>query len=256
MDNFIGKHFIPLLGTCINSSDSGLMLEALKVAKVLANYYPMDDLVQSLNNTLQHKNGDAAHLALEVIRAKPTENVAIAQSEYKKLLSDAAAPFLSTCFTSHLDDIVLNAMDVANALCKECEFEGALLNPLEKLLLHRNEQIAYLALDMIRGMDTGEDAQVSTTKENLTEKVVSIEEKKYQTQQIGKPSIQMVEEIQNRIINILIKNPRYIKSLKRIELKYSKPRKIEEIQNRIINIFMENPRYVKSLKEIASRYGT
>lgn len=243
MDNFIGKHFIPLLGTCINSSDSGLMLEALKAAKVLANYYPMDDLAQSLNNTMFHKNYDAARLALEVLRMKPAESISIAQSEYKKLLSNVAVPFLSTCFASHLDDIVFNAMDAANALYKESKFKGALLNSLEKLLMHRNEQIAYLALDIIRGM--GEGAQFSTTRENLAEKVASIEEKKDQ----------MAEEIQNKIINILIKNPRYVRSLKRIELKYSKPRKIEEIQNRIINIFMENPKYVKSLKEIASRYS-
>lgn len=105
MEDFIEKHFIPLLYTCINSSDNELALEALKAAKTLVNYYPLDNLVQPLNNALLHKNKDVAELALEVLRtARSLEKVSpIAPSEYKKLLLDVVIPFLFGYFIPQIE---------------------------------------------------------------------------------------------------------------------------------------------------------
>lgn len=105
MDDFIEKHFIPILCTCINSSDNELVLDALKTAKALANYYPLDDLLQCLNSTLLHKNEDVAYLALEVLRMRHSkESVgSIAPSDYKKLLLEVVIPFLFASFIPQIE---------------------------------------------------------------------------------------------------------------------------------------------------------
>ncbi len=163
MDNFIGKNLIPLFSQCINSSESELALDALKAAKALVYYSPLGDLTQVLNNALQHKNKDVAYLSLDVLRLiHEAEGKAksLTPSEYKKILKDAVVPFLVTCFRSSSDDIVLNAMDAANILSGEAEIKEILFNPIEKMMLHKNKQIAYLALDIIRGMSTGKEIHV------------------------------------------------------------------------------------------------
>jgi len=105
MDDFIEKHFIPLLSTCINSSDDQLALDALKAANELVNYYSLDNLVQSLNNALLHKSKDVAYFALEVLRMKRSQEsiTSIAPSEYKKLLLDVVIPFLFTSFIPQVE---------------------------------------------------------------------------------------------------------------------------------------------------------
>ncbi len=105
MDDFIEKHFIPLLSTCINSSDNQLARDALKAAKELVDYYSLDDLVQSLNNALLHKDKDVAYLALDVLRTRHSrENIsAVATSEYKKLLLEVVIPFIFTSFIPQVE---------------------------------------------------------------------------------------------------------------------------------------------------------
>lgn len=160
MDNFIEKQFSPFLATYINSSDNELALEALKAAKGLVNYYPMDDLIQPLTNALQHKNKDVAYLALDVLRMKREKVGSIAPAEYKKLVLETVVPFLFTCFESRMVEVVLNAMTVVNSLNKDAELEEVLFDPLEKLLQHKNKQIAHLALDMIRGMSARKEITI------------------------------------------------------------------------------------------------
>lgn len=162
MDNFIEKQFSPFLAAYINSSDNELALEALKAAKGLVNYYPLDDLIQPLTNALQHKNKDVAYLALDVLRMKPDrEKVSsIAPAEYKKLVLETVIPFLFTCFESRSDEVALNAITVVNALNKDAELEEVLFNPLEKILQHKNKQIAHLALDIIRGMSARKEINI------------------------------------------------------------------------------------------------
>lgn len=161
MENFIEKHFIPLLSFCINSSENEIALEALKAAKALVHYYPMEDLTEALNSALQHKNQEVAYLSLDVLRLKHADNLRnLTPGEYKKTLIDVGIPFLSTCFMSISDDIVLKAMDAANALSRDSEMKGLLFDPLEKMLKHKNKQVAYLALDMIRGMNIGKEIHI------------------------------------------------------------------------------------------------
>lgn len=163
MENFIEKHFIRLLSVCINSSENEIALEALKAAKALVYYYPMDDLTQALNSALQHKNQEVAYLSLDVLRLKheTANNLRnLTPGEYKKILIDVGIPFLSTCFMSVSDDIALNAMDAANALSRDSEMKGLLFDPLEKMLKHKNKQAAYLALEIIRGMNIGKEIHI------------------------------------------------------------------------------------------------
>ncbi len=163
MENFIEKNLIKLLSQCINSSESELALDSLKAAKALVYYSPLAELTQVLNNALQHKNKDVAYLSLDVLRLMhETEGKAkpLTPGEYKKILTDAVVPVLVTCFRSGSDDIVLNAMNAANVLSGDAELKGILFNPIEKMMLHKNKQIAYLALDIIRGMDIGKEIHV------------------------------------------------------------------------------------------------
>ncbi len=163
MENFIEKNLVPLLAQCINSSESELALESLKAAKALIYYSPMAELTQVLNDALQHKNKDVAYLSLDLLRLKhETEGKAklLSSGEYKKILMDAINPFLVTCFKSSSDDIVLNAMNVANVLSKDAEVKEILFNPMEKMMLHKNKQIAYLALDIIRNMNVGKEIRI------------------------------------------------------------------------------------------------
>ncbi|MDD5473454.1 MAG: hypothetical protein PHU34_04815 [Candidatus Methanoperedens sp.] len=161
MDNFIEKQFIPLLGKYMNSSDNELALEALKAARGIVNYYPVDDLIQPLTNALQHKNKDVAYLALDVLRMRTggEKAVSLVSSEYKKLMSDVVTPFLFTCLESVSDDIVLNSMNAISGIKKD-EVEEVLFDPIAKLLQHKNKQIAHLALDIIRGMGVRKEIHV------------------------------------------------------------------------------------------------
>jgi len=163
MENFIEKNLIKLLSQCINSSESDLALDSLKAAKALVYYSPLPELTNALNNALQHKNRDVAYLSLDVLRLMhETEGKAkpLTPGEYKKILTDAAIPFLVTCFRSGSDEIVQNSMNAANVLSEDVQIKEILFNPIEKMMLHKNKQIAYLALDIIRGMDIGKEIHV------------------------------------------------------------------------------------------------
>ena len=160
MDNVIEKNVVPLLAQCINSSESEIALESLKAAKALVYYSPLRDLTQVLNNALQHKSKDVAYVSLDVLRQihEAEDKVkSLAPGEYKKILIDAVIPFLVTCFKSGSDDIVLNAMNTTSALSNEAEISEILFNPVEQMMLHKNKQIAYLALDIIRSMNIGRE---------------------------------------------------------------------------------------------------
>ncbi len=160
MDNVIEKNVVPLLAQCINSSQNELALESLKAAKSLVYYSPLRDLTQVLNNALQHKSKDVAYVSLDVLRLihEAEDKVkSLAPGEYKKILIDAVIPFLVTCFKSGSDDIVLNAMNASSALSNDAEISEILFNPVEQMMLHKNKQIAYLALDIIRSMNIGRE---------------------------------------------------------------------------------------------------
>jgi hypothetical protein len=160
MENVIEKNVVPLLAHCINSSDSELALESLKAAKALVYYSPLSDLTPVLNNALQHKSKDVAYVSLDVLRLiREAEDKVkpLAPGEYRKILVDAVIPFLVTCFKSGSDDIVLTAMNATSALSNEAENSEMLFNPVEQMMLHKNKQIAYLALDIIRSMNIGRE---------------------------------------------------------------------------------------------------
>ncbi|MCZ7400948.1 MAG: hypothetical protein O8C61_01860 [Candidatus Methanoperedens sp.] len=163
MENFVEKNLIPLFSRCIKSSESELVLDSLKAAKGLVYYSPLTELTNDLNSALQHKNRDVAYLSLDVLRLMhETEGKTkpLNPSEYNKILTDAAIPFLVNCFKSGSDDIVLNAMNAANVLSDDAQIKVILFNPIEKMMLHKNKQVAYLALDIIRGMDIGKEIHV------------------------------------------------------------------------------------------------
>jgi hypothetical protein len=160
MDSFIEKHLVPLLAQGINSSENELAIESLKAAKALVYYTPLADLTQVLNNALQHKNKDVAYVSLDILRLiRETENNVkpLTPVEYKKILTDAVIPFMVTCFKSSSDDIVLNAMNATSVLSNEAEVNEILFNHVEQMMLHKNKQIAYLALDIIRNMNVGKE---------------------------------------------------------------------------------------------------
>ncbi len=163
MENFIEKNLVPLLSQCINSSQSELALDSLKAAKAFVYYSPMADLTQVLNNALHHKSKDVAYLSLDVLRqmnemegkVKPLTPI-----EYKKILIDAITPFLVTCLRSSSDDIVLNALNATSEISSDAEIKAHLFNHVEKMMLHKNKQIAYHALDIVRGMNIGKEIHV------------------------------------------------------------------------------------------------
>lgn len=163
MDNFIEKNIVPLLAQCINSSHNELAIEALKAAKAIVYYTPLADLAQVLNNTLQHKNKDVAYTSLDILRLiHETENKVkpLTPGEYKKILTDAVIPFLVTCFKSSSDEIALNALNATSVLSNNAEVKENLFNPVEQMMIHKNKQIAYLALDIIRNMNLGKEIHV------------------------------------------------------------------------------------------------
>ncbi len=163
MENFIEKNLVPLLSRSINSSENELALDSLKAAKALVYYSPMAELTPVLNNALHHKTKDVAYLSLDVLRMiHETEGKVklLSSGEYKKILSDTIIPFLVTCLESRSDDIVLNAMNAASLVSNDPEIKGVLFNPMEKMMLHKNKQIAYLALDIIRNMNIGKDIHI------------------------------------------------------------------------------------------------
>ncbi len=163
MENFIEKNLVPLLAQGINSLESELALGSLKAAKALVYYNPLTDLTQVLNNALQHKNKDIAYLSLDLLRLKhETEGKAklLSSGESKKILMDAITPFLVTCLRSSSDEIVLNAMNAVSMVSNDPEIREFLFNPMEKMMLHKNKQIAYLALDIIRNMNIGKEIRI------------------------------------------------------------------------------------------------
>ncbi len=163
MDNIIEKKIVPLIAQCINSSESDLALESLKAAKALVYYAPLADLTEVLNSALQHKSKDVAYLSLDVMRQiREAENKvkSLNPAEYKKILSDAITPFLVTCFKSSSDNIVLDAMNATAALSNDAEINDTLFNPVEQMMVHKNKQVAYLALDIIRSMNAGKEIHV------------------------------------------------------------------------------------------------
>ncbi|VVB96363.1 Uncharacterised protein [uncultured archaeon] len=257
MEDFIEKNLIPLFSECINSSETELALDSLKAAKALVYYSSLADLTQVLNSALQHKSKDVAHLSLDVLRMMhETEGKVkpLSPGEYKKILIDAVIPFLVTCFRSGSDDTILSALSATKVLSEDAEIKEILFNPVEKMILHKNQQISYLALDIIRDVYIGKEIhlfegtwdKVANFASGVLRKIKkSTEETRIE---IARPvSAQTGGESVERIAQ------KVYPQIKEIPLGAPMQRR-EEIQGRIIDVLKTNPEYVEGLKEIKSRY--
>ncbi|MDO9098191.1 MAG: hypothetical protein Q7U60_08720 [Candidatus Methanoperedens sp.] len=286
MENFIEKNLIPLLSRCINSSETELALGSLKAAKALVYYSPLSDLTTVLNNALQHKSKDVAYLSLDVLRLmRETDGKAkpLTPGEYKKILMNEVIPFLVTCFRSGSDDIVLNALNAVNVLSTDAEIKGILFNPIEKMRSHKNQQIANLALDIIRDIYIGKEIYIfegtfdkishltlgvlrkieRLTGETKIERVKLVSAEILRVQQIKEKTFEepRVQQIKEKILEVPRAQQVKERTLEVPMVQQVKKRpfeepaqKEEELQSRIIEVLKKNPKYVEGLKEIKSKY--
>jgi len=257
MEDFIEKNLIPLLSQCINSSETELALDSLKAAKALVYYSSLADLTQVLNSALQHKNKEVAHLSLDVLRSMhETEGKVkpLSRGEYKKILIDAVIPFLVTCFRSGSDDMILSALSAAKVLSEDAEIKAILFNPIEKMILHKNQQISYLALDIIRDMYIGKEIHLFEETWDKAAHLVSVVLRKIKgpaketRMETARPvSAEMggekVERTPQKVYQQIKEKPLGGPMQRR-----------EDLQSRIIDVLKTNPEYVEGLKEIKSKY--
>lgn len=257
MEDFIEKNLTPLFSECINSSETELALDSLKATKALVYYSSLADLTRVLNSALQHKSKDVAHLSLDVLRMMhETEGKVkpLSPGKYKKILIDAVIPFLVTCFRSGSDDMILSALSAAKVLSEDAEIKGILFDPIEKMILHKNQQISYLALDIIRDMYIGKEIhlfegtwdKVANFASGVLRKIKGLI--KETRVEITRPvSAEMggerVEKIPPKVYQQIKEKPLWEPMQRR-----------EELQNRIIEVLKTNPEYVEGLKEIKSKY--
>jgi|GEM_PF-2154593 len=215
------KNIYPFLNNLLQSEDETEIHEALNNIQILVDSGVEIKNFNGLQKILYHKNITLAHKSFDILRkiSHREKNV-----EVKTQVWESMYPFFC--------DRALSTSSVAIESLKSIEvlIDYDIVGnykTLQKALLHKNENVAQLTLDVLRrikGVTNGPGIEKvePISVESTTCKVEKAPQKVYHMikEQLLEEPMQRREELQGRIIDVLKTNPSYVEDLKKIKSKY------------------------------------
>ncbi len=214
----------PFLNNLLLAEDETVVRETLNKIRTLANFGIERKNFLGLQKVLCHKDIDIARSSLDLLREMHPGIVK--EVELRSDVLESMYPFFCDQVLS-TPDIAIDSLKILDVLI-DYGIVGDYKN-LQKALLHKNDKVAYLVLDVLRKIKRliGETkiervnlvrTEISRESEEkvLEKRVQQIKEKSFEE------PVQKEEEIQSRIIEVLKKNPKYVDGLKEIKSKYKR----------------------------------
>jgi hypothetical protein len=201
MQSVADELIYPFLNDLVQSDDQSEACEGLSIIKILADKGAGRKNVLGLQKALCHKNKNVAYTSLDILRkSSPTAGKMI---EVDNDVWKSIFPFFCECTLAASPGVALDSLKILDALIDH-NIVGDYKN-LQRALLHENDNVANLALDVLRKI-------AGMTIESRVEKV--------KQQQIKEMPMPKEDVVRSPFINILMKNPKYVEKIKEIKSKY------------------------------------
>jgi hypothetical protein len=185
----------PFLNDLLKSEDETAVRETLNYIKILADLGVQRKNFLELQRLLCHKNINIARNSLNILRDM-SPDVVNKETDVKADVWKSMYPLFCNQALS-TPAVAIDSLKILDVLVDH-EIVGDYRN-LQKALLHKNDTVAHLAIDLLRKIKKEED-----------QKIEELEQPK-----------QSGTDLQSRISYVLKKNPKYIKSLREIKSKYN-----------------------------------
>jgi len=212
----------PFLNDLLKSEDETEVRETLNHIKILADLGIERKNFFGLQKVLCHKNIHVARNSLDILR-EMSPSIVKKEVEVKTDVWKSMYPFFCNQALS-TPIVAIDSLKILDDLV-DYEIVGDYKN-LQKALLHKNDTVAHLGLDVLRkikGMTTETRIEIvkPISAEISRERMEKVLQKKdQQIKEIEQPT-QKETDLQSRISNVLKKNPKYIESLREIKSKYN-----------------------------------
>ncbi len=211
----------PYLNDTLQSEDETVISETLNYIKILADLGVERKYFLGLQKVLYHKNNNVARKSLDILR-KLSPGVVTKEVEVNTDVWKSMYPFLCNQALS-TSVVAIDSLNILDVLV-DYGIVGDYKN-LQKVLLHKSDTVAKLALDVLRkieGLCT--ETTIERVKPVIAERIVEKEHnKKVQHVEVIEQPLQTEKatDIQSKILNVLKKNPKYVDSLREIKSKYN-----------------------------------
>ncbi len=209
----------PFLNDLLQLQDETVVRETLNHIKILAGLGIERKNFLGLQKVLYHKNMNIARNSLDILR-EMSPSVMQKEVEVKTDTWKSMFPFFCNQALS-TPVVAIDSLKIIDVLV-DYGIVGDYKN-LQNALLHKSDNVARLALDILRKIK-GYTAEVRVTivkpigAEKRHERIERKEEQ--QIKEIEQP-IQKENELKSRIFSVLQKNPKYVESLRDIKSKYN-----------------------------------
>ncbi len=209
----------PFLNDLLQSQDEIVVRETLNHIKILAGLGIERKNFLGLQKVLYHKNMNIASNSLDILR-EMSPSVMQKEVEVKTDTWKSMYPFFCNQALS-TPSVAIDSLKIIEVLV-DYGIVGDYKN-LQNALLHKSDNVARLALDILRKIK-GYTAEVRVTivkpigAESRPARIERKEEQ--QIKEIEQP-IQKEKELKSRILSVLQKNPKYVESLRDIKSKYN-----------------------------------
>ncbi|MCZ7393804.1 MAG: hypothetical protein ABOK23_11890 [Candidatus Methanoperedens sp.] len=205
----------PFLNDLLQSEDEIVVRETLNQVKIFADLGMEGRNFLGLQKVLYHKNINVARNSLDILRkmSPGVKNVEVKADIWKSMYPFFCDQALSAPV------VALDALNIVNILV-DYGIVGDYKN-LQKALLHKRDNVAHLAFDILRKID-GLTIETGVERVKLVSDKSSREVKKKDEMIKEKEQpLQKETDTQSRISNVLKKNPKYVESLREIKSKYN-----------------------------------
>ncbi len=209
----------PFLNDLLQSQDEIVVRETLNHIKILAGLGIERKNFLGLQKVLYHKNMNIARNSLDILR-EMSPSVMQKEVEVKTDTWKSMFPFFCNQALS-TSSVAIDSLKIIDVLV-DYGIVGDYKN-LQNALLHKSDNVARLALDILRKIKVlTTEVRVTIVKpigaEKRHERIERKEEQ--QIKEIEQP-IQKEKELKSRIFSVLQKNPKYVESLRDIKSKYN-----------------------------------
>lgn len=209
MQAFASETIHPFLNKLLQSENDVEVKEALGTIKVLTDSGADGKHFLVMQKTLYHTNGKIAHSSLDILRKISSSGWR--KDEVQKDVWKSLYPFFYDR-ASGVPPIALDSLKIIDGLIEYNIIDD--YSNLQKLLLHKNDEVAHLALDVLR-------KNLAYVEQEETPVKHEEKEREYiERERIEKPPRQKDEALENRIRDVLLKNPKYVEVLEEVKSKY------------------------------------
>lgn len=208
MQSFVSEAIHPFLNRLLQSGNETEVKETLDTIKTLIDNGVDGSPFLEMQKILYHNNGKIAHNSLDILR-KISPGDKWKKVEVQKDVWKSVYPFFY--------DLALGAPHIALDSLKIIEglIEYNIIDDytnLQKILLHESNDVAHLALDVLR-------KDLTYVKQEHIEREY-VEREHIEREHIEKQPRQKNEALENRIRDVLMKNPKYVEVLEEVKSKY------------------------------------